>query len=513
MQCVVKRIDRLIDDDFKYYTRLDSRFNGNVAFSSQTCGKSVPTSKYLPIRAGTSTGSTRFEVMRLGFEGWIRGSDRSKYKLENYKLLFYAYVAGQITVFTLYLSGPDINKIDMQVNRNEIKSINADGDNRCVTNSTDGCELRVKKLRGYQENKLWISLFNGWNYLGLGNIVWGSNYQLYIYLNNTITQSSFIPWNTTLANECAKWDQQVIQNPSKVDSFELDMRFTYGQRNGLNTVLSCFNEIASENKVNVTINSTYIFKYTIVKFEAQGDRNAKNEFYKLLAEREKIFKCIENSCIYYKLSDKNAPEHENIQGSDFANKTLVEKKLQEAAAGVKEAIDALQEISTIKKGPVSAVNKLIEKLNKTAAGIKELINISDFANKTLVEKKLQEAAAGVKEAIDALQEISTIKKGPVSAVNKLIEKLQEAAAGVKKLIDAVKEKFKKGLNSVPEYSYLNTERVHSSVQKLIVYIVAITVVALLIIAAGVFAFKTQQAKSQKDVFTDQSVLRKWTNEN
>ena len=36
------------------------RFNGKVKFKWQTCGKSVPTSKYLPIRAGTRTG--QYEV-------------------------------------------------------------------------------------------------------------------------------------------------------------------------------------------------------------------------------------------------------------------------------------------------------------------------------------------------------------------------------------------------------------------------------------------------------------------
>ena len=73
-----------------------------------------------------------------------------------------------------------------------------------------------------------------------------------------------------------------------MSGFELDMRFTYGQMDGLNTVLSCFNEIASENKVNIMIDGVYTTKYTIAKFELSGERSAKNEFYKLLEKRKNI---------------------------------------------------------------------------------------------------------------------------------------------------------------------------------------------------------------------------------
>ena len=87
---------------------VDSRFDGNVGFEWQTCGKSVPTSKYLPIRAGTSTGNTRFEVVPLDMYGRIRriqGKYISKYKIRKYKMLFYVYVAEQSTVFKMILMG------------------------------------------------------------------------------------------------------------------------------------------------------------------------------------------------------------------------------------------------------------------------------------------------------------------------------------------------------------------------------------------------------------------------
>ena len=70
-----------------------------------------------------------------------------------------------------------------------------------------------------------------------------------------------------------------------------------------------------------------------------------------------------------------------------------------------------------------------------------------------------------------------------------------------------------GTSNIQKDIKFDVYQTHLSMQKLIVYIVLIATAALLLIAAGVFAFKTQQAKLQKDLCTDQSVLRKWTNEN
>ena len=68
------------------------------------------------------------------------------------------------------------------------------------------------------------------------------------------------------------------------------MEFTYGQTYGLNTIIACFREIASENNAKVTIHGTYTKKYTIAKFEIQGGLKAKNMFYKLLLNRMKSAK-------------------------------------------------------------------------------------------------------------------------------------------------------------------------------------------------------------------------------
>ena len=214
---------------------------------------------------------------------------------------------------------------------------------------------------------------------------------------------AFIPWNITLFNACAKQDQYVLQNSNKVNHFQLDMRFTYGQMYGLNTVLSCFREIALEHNINVTIDGMYTTNYTIAKFEVQGERSAKNEFYKLLANRKKSVKCIEYICIAWNMD-------------------------------------------MVVQDPDSDKKK------------------------------------------DAIMVVGLV---------------------LKKLIDLIKLFHK----SVHNYSYLNTKRADSSMQKSIVYIVAIAVAALLLITAGVFVFKTHQAKPQKDLCTDQSVLRKWSNEN
>ena len=210
-----------------------------------------------------------------------------------------------------------------------------------------------------------------------------------------IKYRSFIPWNTALSDACAKRDQYVVQNLKKVNHFELNMDFTYGQMDGLNTALSCFREIASENKVKVKIHGAYTTKYTIAKFEVQGERSAKNKFYKLLTERKKSGMCIEYICIGWYMDE-------------------LEGNVTHAPEG-----------------------------NVTHAPIGNITHAPD---------------------------------------------------------------------SVLKHSRLNTEHAHSSMQKLIVYIIVITVAALFI-AAGVFVFKTQQGKPQKDLFTDQSVLRKWTNEN
>ena len=119
------------------------------------------------------------------------------------------------------------------------------------------------------------------------------NILLYIYNPNLIKHRSFISWNTTLPNVYVIRDQYVLRNLDRIKYFKLNMDFTYGQINGLNTVLSCFKEIASENKVNVKIHGAYTTKYTIAKFEIQGKRSAKNKFYKLLTDRTKSGKCIE----------------------------------------------------------------------------------------------------------------------------------------------------------------------------------------------------------------------------
>ena len=133
---------------------VSSKFNGKVKFKWQTCGKSVPTSKYLPIRAGTSTGNTRFEVVRLSRYGWITGKHTSKYKLQNYKMLLYAYVASQSTLFEVtvgiiksaypYLKYPKNKTMFIQLNR-KIRSIEIDK-SKCVINSADGCKFKIQKI-------------------------------------------------------------------------------------------------------------------------------------------------------------------------------------------------------------------------------------------------------------------------------------------------------------------------------------------------------------------------------
>ena len=381
-------------------------------------------------------------------------------------MLFYVYVTGKSTVFKMMMMVRYTKKISIQINRNGIKSITMNK-SACVTNSTDGCKFKIVKLKPVhklERTALLISMLNGWNQIGFVNILWEEFYLLFIYDSKLIKHRSFIPWNTTLPSACAMQDQQVARNSSKVNYFELNMDFTYGQMYGLDTVLSCFRKIISENNVNVTIDGTYTEKYTIAKFEVQGERSAKNEFYKLLSDRTKSRECIEYSCIRW---NRDASEDNITDTSDSAtNKKLIEKKLNKAAAGVKKAIDALKEISTFKNGPFSAINKLIEKLKEAAAGIKELIDASEDNKSNTPERTNTNAP-------------DPITKGPVPTILK---------------------------------GRLNTERADSLMQKSIVYFVAIAMAALLFIAAGVFAFKTQQDKPQKDLCTDQSVLRKWSNE-
>ena len=160
----------------------------------------------------------------------------------------------------------------MQINRNKIKFINMNEDT-CVTNSTDGCKFKIVKLKPVQKlkrTKISISILNGWNQIGFSYIMWIAFYFLFIVNSHLIKHRSFIPWNTTLPNACAMRDQYVLQNLDNVNYFELDMGFTYGQMYGLNTTLSCFREIASENNVNVTIHGAYIKDYQIAKFELLG---------------------------------------------------------------------------------------------------------------------------------------------------------------------------------------------------------------------------------------------------
>ena len=113
-----------------------------------------------------------------------------------------------------------------------------------------------------------------------------------------IKHRSFIPSNTALPNTCAMRDQYVVQNLDK-KHFELNMDFTYGQMDRLNTALACFREIVLQNNVKIKIDGAHTTKYTIVKFEVQREYSAKNNFYKLLAYRTKSGKCIEYTCIHW----------------------------------------------------------------------------------------------------------------------------------------------------------------------------------------------------------------------
>ena len=280
---------------------VDSKFNGKVGFTWQTC-RNVPTSKYLPIRAGTSTDRTRFEVALLNMNGVITGKFISKYEIQIYRMLFYIYVTWQSTVLRLYVEIKYTNKIYIQVNRNKIKSIDVDKDSRCLTKFKYGCKFKIEKLKSrYKKNILWISMLNGWNQIKFSNILWKTYYLLHIYNPELIKHRSFIPWNTTLPTECAKWDQYISRNLYKVNYFELNMDFTYGQMDGLNTVLSCFKKIVSENNIKVKIDGVYITKYKTAKFELSGTHSAKNEFYKLLVDRKKSAKCIEYICIHWNM--------------------------------------------------------------------------------------------------------------------------------------------------------------------------------------------------------------------
>ena len=65
-------------------------------------------------------------------------------------------------------------KIYMQLNRNKIKYIEVDKGSRCVIKYKGGCKFRIDKLNFIykQYKKLLISMLNGWNQIGFGNIVW-----------------------------------------------------------------------------------------------------------------------------------------------------------------------------------------------------------------------------------------------------------------------------------------------------------------------------------------------------
>ena len=167
----------------------------------------------------------------------------------------------------------------------------------CVSRYYVGCKYKNWRLKPVKK-RLKMLMLNGWNQIAF-KVIWSGGYKFIIDENNVIKHRSFIPWNTTLPNACAMRDQYVTQHLNRVKYFELDMDYTYGQMYGLNTVIACFNEIASENNVKVTIHGTYTKKYMIAKFEVKGGLRAKNMFYTLLVDRTKSAKCIEYICIYW----------------------------------------------------------------------------------------------------------------------------------------------------------------------------------------------------------------------
>ena len=175
----------------------------------------------------------------------------------------------------------------------------------------------------------------------------------------------------------------------------------------------------------------------------------------------------------------------------------------------KKSIDELKELPTPKNSLLSATKKKIveEKLKQRVAYIKEFNDIvkeisskkgpAAVTQKKLAKEKFKQILANIKELNNIFIKLFKSKKDFDAAMKESDAAMKESNAAMKKSDAAMK----KDLNAKSEYSFM---------QKLIVYIVIATV-ALLV--AGIFALIIQQAKSKKDLFTDESVLRKWTNEN
>ena len=301
------------------------KFRGKVNFVWQMCGKSVPTSKYLPIRAGTSTGNTKFEVVASGRGTWMKGKVISKYSIPNYRMLFYIYVSGENAVVNMVIRTRESQRIYIQQNDKTLASLKSCQYYTCPFYIFVGCKTKRYYWRDVIK-QITMSMLNGWNQIKFINIMWTANYLFRLKQNNAIRHRSFIPWNTTLPNACAMRDKYVAQHLNKVKHFELDMDYTYGQTYALKTVIACFKKIALYNHVNITINATYIKRHKIAKFEVQGNRSAQNGFYKLLVDRTKSAECIEYVCIHWSMnmivpthSNTNVPTHSNTNAPTHSN--------------------------------------------------------------------------------------------------------------------------------------------------------------------------------------------------
>ena len=91
---------------------------------------------------------------------------------------------------------------------------------------------------------------------------------------------------------------------------------------------------------------------------------------------------------------------------------------------------------------------------------------------------------------------STFASNTTEQPNKIVEIFPRAAESSDPVVP-------KSNPATKQHNRLNAKRRgYSSMQQSIVYIVVITVAALLLIVAGVFVFKMQQTKPKEDLFTD-----------
>ena len=246
-------------------------------------------SYYLPLRPGfNAIVRTYLTIINLNR---LRNSLQQIHSKYNADYIFYIHAPKNLPV-QLKLSTKGI--ISLYVNDKLIvKHLNKSfKDCLCVDNSC----LNFKFGCIYYINKM-LHIGPLWNKLLIANISYNTFIYLKPHLQCKITP--FIPYRTNFKPQCEQYEKQAKLHIRNISFIKVDMAFTYGQKIGLDKLISCLHTLVLSTVKGLTLHGNLTLDYQFAIIAVLGTNKIREQFLNIIFNRKKSHKCFSYTCVWY----------------------------------------------------------------------------------------------------------------------------------------------------------------------------------------------------------------------